>query len=469
MNDLGEPNKLPWLSVGFTIGGIALIMPYGKLYALFDNKRIYITSTVIFLVGSALCGGAPTMNAEIVGRVIAGIGGNGMYLGLLNIMSANTTDKERPTYLSLTGLCWGAGTVLGPVVGGGFELYTWRWAFYINLLFGAILLVCYVFVLPSNDPSEGKTVWQRLASIDWLGAVMSCAGFTFLVMAINFGGVIYPWRSATVIVLFVLAGVMWILFGTQQSLNFMTSKTTRMFPVHLLSNAQVLLLFTCGAVGGFMSELPVYYTPIFFQFARGDSAILAAVRLLPNVCVLIFVIVLSGMLQSKFGYYKPWYVGGAILNLIGTVLMSRVTLDTGNGEIYGWEILMGAGTGAFVQASFSVIQTMVEPHDIGYAITLMLIAQLSGISFGLSIAGAIYINRSVVGLEGLLSPQYSSSQLQEAVSGTSNGFINSLPDVLGIQALDVIVGAFQDTFIQGYAVCALCLICTIFIKNGKVT
>ena len=31
-----------------------------------------------------------------------------------------------------SGLIWGVGTVLGPVVGGGFELYTWRWAFYIN-------------------------------------------------------------------------------------------------------------------------------------------------------------------------------------------------------------------------------------------------------------------------------------------------------------------------------------------------
>ena len=31
-----------------------------------------------------------------------------------------------------SGLVWGVGTVLGPVVGGGFQLYTWRWAFYIN-------------------------------------------------------------------------------------------------------------------------------------------------------------------------------------------------------------------------------------------------------------------------------------------------------------------------------------------------
>lgn len=38
-------------------------------------------SLVIFSTGSAICGGAPSMDALIVGRVIAGAGGAGQYLG----------------------------------------------------------------------------------------------------------------------------------------------------------------------------------------------------------------------------------------------------------------------------------------------------------------------------------------------------------------------------------------------------
>lgn len=87
--------------VRFMIGGLAMIMPLGKLYSLFDAKQVYIASFVLFLASSALCGGAPNMNAEIVGRVFAGAGGNGMYLGLLTLISVNTTDKERPAWLSL--------------------------------------------------------------------------------------------------------------------------------------------------------------------------------------------------------------------------------------------------------------------------------------------------------------------------------------------------------------------------------
>ena len=76
-------------------------MPMGKLYTLFNAKWLYIGSVVLFMAASALCGAAPTMDAEIVGRVFAGAGGNGMYIGVVTLLSVNTSNKERPMYLSL--------------------------------------------------------------------------------------------------------------------------------------------------------------------------------------------------------------------------------------------------------------------------------------------------------------------------------------------------------------------------------
>jgi MFS family permease len=91
------------------------------------------------------------MNALIVGRTIAGVGGSGIFLGsahqsnsshsvntvssTLNYFSLSTSDKERGRYISGIGAVWGLGAVLGPVVGGAFSTSsaTWRWAFYINL------------------------------------------------------------------------------------------------------------------------------------------------------------------------------------------------------------------------------------------------------------------------------------------------------------------------------------------------
>ena len=88
-------------TVRFMIGGVSVVLPFGKLFGLFNAKWLYIISTLLFLIGSALCGAAPNMPAMIVGRVIAGMGGNGMYLGVLTLLSVNTSDKERPSYLGL--------------------------------------------------------------------------------------------------------------------------------------------------------------------------------------------------------------------------------------------------------------------------------------------------------------------------------------------------------------------------------
>ena len=85
----------------FTIGAVVLALSFGKLYATFDAKWLFIGSTVLFLAASALCGAAPSMAAEIIGRVFAGVGGNGMYLGTLTLMIVHTTAKERSGYLAL--------------------------------------------------------------------------------------------------------------------------------------------------------------------------------------------------------------------------------------------------------------------------------------------------------------------------------------------------------------------------------
>lgn len=77
----GHIDQLTWIGAGFPLGSVAVILPIGVLYGLFNIKYLYIISFVLFEGGSALCGAAPNMNALIVGRVIAGIGGSGMYLG----------------------------------------------------------------------------------------------------------------------------------------------------------------------------------------------------------------------------------------------------------------------------------------------------------------------------------------------------------------------------------------------------
>lgn len=72
---------------------------------------LFISSVVLLEVGSALCGASPSLDALIVGRAICGVGGMGIYLGTMNMVSALTDEIERPMYLGFVGLTWGIGTM----------------------------------------------------------------------------------------------------------------------------------------------------------------------------------------------------------------------------------------------------------------------------------------------------------------------------------------------------------------------
>ena len=93
------------------------MLPWGKAYGLFNKKWLYISSVLLFEIGSAICGASPNMNALILGRVIAGVGGSGMYSGCLTYIAITTTAVERTLYMAGVAVTWGLGSVLGPVVG----------------------------------------------------------------------------------------------------------------------------------------------------------------------------------------------------------------------------------------------------------------------------------------------------------------------------------------------------------------
>jgi MFS family permease len=88
-------DKISWLASAFFLSGTALMLPFGQFFQIFNAKWFYILSILVFEVGSALCGGAPNMNALIVGRAIAGIGATGIYTGSMFLLSVNTSDHER--------------------------------------------------------------------------------------------------------------------------------------------------------------------------------------------------------------------------------------------------------------------------------------------------------------------------------------------------------------------------------------
>lgn len=264
LEDFGHVELLSWIGSGFPLGSVAVILLAGALYGNFNMKWLFIAGVLAFEVGSVICGAAPNMNALIVGRVLAGAGGTGIYLGCLNYFSFMTAPKERGLYISLIGFHWGVGAVLGPVIGGGFAISgaTWRWAFYINLVIGGVVAPVYVFFLPAIHPSQGKTMRERIAALDIVGFVLVGAAWVLFTVAFSMAGAQWAWSNGRTIALIVIFAAVTIACALQQYFSIFTTPSARAVPGHLLLSRTQLALIVASASSSGGLFVPLYYIPI---------------------------------------------------------------------------------------------------------------------------------------------------------------------------------------------------------------
>jgi MFS family permease len=460
--------KLTWLSVAFLIGAASTNLIWGKVFGQFNAKWTYILCVFIFEVGSAVCGAAPNMNAIIIGRAICGVGGSGMYVGVMTLLAATTTIHERPMYVGGTGLTWGLGTVLGPIIGGAFTVSSagWRWAFYINLCIGALCAPVYIFMLPNKDPRPGVSFKDRAREMDYVGGILTIGAFVSGVMAMSFGGITYPWNSGKIIGLFVCSGVLFIILGIQQVYTIFTTTSRRIFPVEFFSSRTILILFAMTAAGGTAVFIPIYMLPIFFQFTRNDSALEAGVRLLPFIFLMIFAVISNGAILSAYGYYMPWYTVGGLLVVTGGALLYTVDPTTSISRVYGYSVILGFGNGLFAQTSFSVAQAVVEPHLVASAVGFITCAQVSGVTIALAIANSVFLNKSQTSIQAIL-PNVPKSEIQSAIAGAGSKFVASLSDALKLEVLTAIVSAMSKTYILVITAGALATVLSLGMKRER--
>ncbi|KAK6215213.1 MFS transporter [Colletotrichum tabaci] len=202
-------DDIAWYSTGEQITAVALQLPFGQAYSLFNNKWTFLTSVVIYLVGSAVCGSAPTSVALIVGRAIQGVGMAGVFGGSFIVIARITPLRKRSLFAGLFGAAYAIASVIGPIIGGAItQRASWRWCFYFNLPIGAVVFAVVTFCLPRSlcrTSTELKTMspLQLAKKFDLLGTTLLLASLVCLMLALQWGGGEYPWSDARVITVLV--------------------------------------------------------------------------------------------------------------------------------------------------------------------------------------------------------------------------------------------------------------------------
>ncbi|KAF2853351.1 MFS general substrate transporter [Plenodomus tracheiphilus IPT5] len=467
----GQIEQLSWIGAGFPLGSVCVILLLGTLFNTFNMKWIFIFTVVLFEIGSAVCGAAPNMTALIIGRVLAGAGGSGIYLGSLQYFTVLTVEKERGFYMSMIGVFWGLGAVLGPVIGGAFSesAATWRWAFYINLVIGAISAPAFLFYLPPVHPIEGVSIRKRMATIDFLGFFLGAGMWVSFLLAFSMAGGQWPWNDGRTIATFVVFGALMVLYALQQYFAVFTSPSRRAFPVHLLRSRTQVLLYIVTAAGTTTLYVVVYYIPIYFQFVNDDEALMAAVRLLPFVVIGVSVNLISGTFLSKIKMYMVLYIIAAVFLVAGGgPLMVYLDPKASTATIYGLTILVAVGTGLSMTLGYTVATLTTKPEDVGPALKMQNISQIGGQVIALAFAGQIYQSTAIKNLKAVLAGNgYTDMEIRGAVAGSQSALLEELSEEMRGRAIEAITHAMQMTFVLVPVAGAVMLFAAVCMKREK--
>lgn len=323
---------------------------------------------------------------------------------------------------------------------------------------GPILL----FILPSIDFAKGQSAEEKLSKIDWLGLGIWTGWCVSFFMAITYGGTLFAWRSYSMIILWAFVAVLGVIFVLTHKFHPFVMREDRLYPGHMLRNLKLGVLQVATFSAAAAVYIPIYYLPLYFQFARGESPVEAAVKLLPFVFMISTIAILNGFFMSKWGYYMPWFLVGSILAVIGGALMYTVTVNTSVSAIYGYSVLMGIGGGCFMLTAFGCVSDIVDSKDIFNAIGVISLVQCLGITFFPSISGNIFQNMGAKYIAPLLPSDYAGDP-KVILAGASSVEWQSFSEDVQAQLVGAIVDAISNVYIMIIIACGITAVLSPFL------
>lgn len=413
-----------WIGSAYLLGNAASVPSWGKVSDIWGRKPVLLVANVVFMIGSLVAALSNSVGMLIAARAIQGIGGGGL-VTLVNICISDLFSmRNRGAYFGIIGGVWACASAIGPIIGGVFtEKVSWRWCFYINLPLDGAAFIIILFFLDLKTPKT--PILQGLKAIDWLGSLLIVGGVLMFLFGMEYGGLTYPWDSATVLCL-IIFGVLTV------GLFVVNEKYVAKYPVMPLRifkyRSNVASLGVCF-VHGFVFIASSYYLPLYFQAVRGLTPILSGVYILPSALSLSFASIATGIFIRKTGLYLPPIWFGLFFMTLGMGLFINYDATSGLAKIIVFQIILGIGVGPNFQAPLISLQTQVKPRDIATATATFGFVRQLATSISVVIGGVVYQNEVEKRAATLIAAlgAATADELLEGGAGANVDVIDALP------------------------------------------
>ncbi|KAJ7741708.1 ABC transporter [Mycena metata] len=447
-----------WVSSSFILAQTVFLLFYGQVLRIFSAKWVLISAIGLFEIGSLVSGVAQSVDTIITGRVVSGVGAAGIFVAIFQLIAQVTPLEDRPRLFALFGAVFGFASVSAFT-----DHVTWRWVFFINLPFGGLLLLGVTFLLKAApplaaDPNKRSTqdLLQQVLRLDYVGAtlVTGAVTVTTLVLALQWGGNIKPWGDKDVIICFVFAAALSVVFIAWE----IYVDERAMVPTAIFKSRSIYAIQVYAFFNQFCLTLFAYYLPLLYQAARDSSATHSGIDILPFMLGLIITNIITGQILPRLPRRRRFLV-------IGSALLYTLNTSTSSTKITGFQILVGIGTGMGLQIAVVAMQVEFReaPFLIGQATSMVSFAKFLGGTIALGVA------------EPVLASELSKFLLLYAPNAPAQIVKDSPTAIWTALDKDLIPGvvrsytrALRIVFILGVPAGGLALIAAFFIKNIRI-
>jgi EmrB/QacA subfamily drug resistance transporter len=434
-----------WTMTAYTLALATVIPVTGWAADRFGTKRLYLTSLVLFVAGSALCSVAWDIGPLIVFRALQGLGG-GMLMPLgMTIMTRAAGPARVGRVMAVLGVPMLLGPIGGPILGGWLvDAASWHWIFLINVPIGLVAVLAATAILPKDRPEPSE-------SFDFLGMLLLSPGlalFLYGVSAIPGEGTV---AAAKVLIpgligLALVAGFVFHALGRDHALIDLGLFTNRNMTVAVVT----MTLFTVAFMGA-MLLLPSYFLQV-----RGETTLHTGLLLAPQGLGAMLTMPASGRLTDKIGPGKLVLTGIVVMGL-GLTTFTQVSAGTSYVLLLGALFVMGLGLGMTMMPIMSAALASLTHHQVARGSTLMNIVQQTAGSIGTAVMSVVLTNQV---LNDPSASAYSKVTQGQVPAG------QVAPDVLA-QGRSALADAFGTTYLVALVLVALCIVPALFLPRRK--
>jgi EmrB/QacA subfamily drug resistance transporter len=398
---------MTWVILGYLLVSTVLQLTFGRMADMFGRVRMYNLGFVVFTIGSVLCGIAPSAALLIGARVVQGIGGAMLSANAMAIITEVFPAEQRGQAMGFNAVTWGAGSVLGPVLGGLIlAVASWRWIFLINLPIGVIGTLAAFLLLHDIEPKPSN---ERF---DIPGALLFCVGLVTLLLGLmsSIGG---GWLSPSVLGMLIVAVLAFVGFVFwEQRISY------PMLDLQLFASRH----YTLSVLAATLQSLAIFavnFLIIFYlQGVRGYDPLTAAFLILPLPVLTSVIGPLGGRWADRDRYSgaTPATVG-LLLQVVSLIVLVFLAPDTSYLLLAVALGLMGLGSAIFWSPNTSSTMGAAPRNRLGVASATLNTMRNVGMvcSFALSLAVAAaamppaLVNEVFLGTVGHLPASIASS------------------------------------------------------------